>query len=71
MRDVASINQLVVLSNMESFNAELIKQGIPREQRFSLLHRMAKEQLPILDRNNTEMKFRKISSTDDDTNLLE
>lgn len=70
MRDTASINQLVVLSNMESFNSELIKQGVPREVRFNWLHRMAKEQIAILDKANTENKFRKISSQKK-RNLLE
>lgn len=68
MRDTASINQLVVLSNMESYNSEMIKSGIPRDVRFSVLHRMAKEQLQLLNRNNAEHRFRKLSSKD---NLIE
>ena len=64
MRDTASINQLVVLSNMESYNSEMIKNGIARDVRFSVLHRMAKEQLHSLDKNNAEYRFRKISSND-------
>lgn len=68
MRDTASINQLVVLSNMESYNSEMIKNGIPRDVRFNVLHRMAKEQLQSLDRNNAESRFRKLSGKD---NLIE
>ena len=64
MRDTASINQLVVLSNIESFNSELIKNNIPRETRFSVLHKMAKEQLQALDKNNAENRFRKLSSNE-------
>ena len=60
LRETASINQLVVLSNMESANSEMIKQGVPRKQRFEILHKMAKEQLKVLDMNNTEQRFRKI-----------
>ena len=60
LRETASINQLVVLSNMESANSEMIKQGVSRKQRFEILHKMAKEQLKVLDTNNTEQKFRKI-----------
>ena len=60
IRETASINQLVVLSNMESANSEMIKQGVPRKQRFEILHKMAKEQLKVLDTNNIEQKFRKI-----------
>ena len=60
IRETASINQLVVLSNMESANSEMIKQGVSRKQRFEILHKMAKEQLKVLDTNNTEQRFRKI-----------
>ena len=60
IRETASINQLVVLSNMESANSEMIKQGLSREQRFGVLHKMAKEQLKVLDTNNIEQRFRKI-----------
>ena len=60
IRETASINQLVVLSNMESANSEMIKQEVPRKQRFEILHKMAKEQLKVLDMNNTEQRFRKI-----------
>lgn len=59
IRETASINQLVVLSNMESANSEMIKQGLPREQRFEVLHKMAKEQLKVLDTKNIEQRFRK------------
>lgn len=62
MRDTASINQLVVLSNMESYYSEMIKNGIPRDVRFNVLHRMAKEQLQSLDKNNAEYRFRKLSN---------
>lgn len=34
IRDMASINELVVLSNLESFNSELIKLSIPKQKRF-------------------------------------
>ena len=60
IRETASINQLVVLSNMESANSEMIKRGLSREQRFGILHKMAKEQLKVLDTENIEQRFRKI-----------
>lgn len=62
IRETASINQLVVLSNMESANSEMIKNGLSREQRFVILHKMAKEQLKVLDSKNIEQRFRKILS---------
>lgn len=71
MRDTASINQLVVLSNMESTNSEMIKQGLTRSERFEALHKMAIEQLELLDRSNAEYKFRKLLPGSDSTNRIE
>lgn len=52
IRDYASINELTVLSNLESHNAELIKEGKNKEERFKILSDIAKYQLNIL--NNAE-----------------
>ena len=60
-RDTASINELVVLSNMESLNSELIKQGMPRDVRYEVLHRMAEEQLKVLTNQNAEYRFKKLT----------
>lgn len=65
VRDTATINQLIVLSNIEAMNSELIKQGVERKKRMMFLHRVAKEQLSVLDKNNIEQKFRKLSSSDE------
>ncbi len=45
MRDEATIQQLIVLSNLESMNAELIKQEIPQNLRLIALNKMAVEQM--------------------------
>ena len=37
LRDYASINELTVLSNLESHNAELIKERKSKEERFEIL----------------------------------
>ena len=49
LRDYASIHQLLVLANMESYNAILIKQGIPQPERLLLLNKMAIEQLKVIE----------------------
>ena len=41
MRDEATIQQLIVLSNLESMNAELIKQNVSQNQRLVILNKMA------------------------------
>ena len=52
IRDYATINELTVLSNLESHNAEMIKEGKSKEERFEILNQIAKYQLNIL--NNAE-----------------
>ncbi len=64
IRDTATINQLIVLSNIESLNAELIKQGISKENRFAILRRTAEEQLAVLISRNAEQNFAKLASED-------
>jgi hypothetical protein len=49
VRDFATINELIVLSNLESHNAELIKSGKCKEERFKILCEIAKYQVSILD----------------------
>ena len=49
IRDEASLHQLLVLANLESMNAELIKMGIDRRQRVAYLREMAVGQLSILE----------------------
>ena len=48
IRDYAAIDQLLVLSNMESYNAILIEQGKPQSERLQLLNTMADNQLCVL-----------------------
>lgn len=52
IRDAASIEQLVVLSNMESINAILINQGLPQNDRIEQLNKIAITQMKSLLRNN-------------------
>lgn len=48
IRDHADIYQLIVLVNMESMNAELIKQGMAQRDRLTYLNKMAIEQMRSL-----------------------
>ena len=48
IRDYASIAELTVLSNLETHNAELIKQGLPKAERFKRLQEIAQYQLHVL-----------------------
>ncbi len=65
IRDHASVNELTVLSNLETHNAELIKDDKPKMDRFKILCEIAKYQIAILDEaermksNNQELKLTK------------
>jgi hypothetical protein len=49
MRDYASINELLVLANLESYNAILIHQGKSQEERMRLLRELVVQQLQTLE----------------------
>ena len=57
VRDFATINELTVLSNMETHNADMIRSGIKKEDRFKKLCELAEYQLTIL---NAAEKVREI-----------
>lgn len=59
IRDYATIEQLVVLSNMESLNSVLINQGIEPSKRFKLHNKTAIEQITIMVNNNISKKLTK------------
>jgi hypothetical protein len=58
IRDEASIEQLVVLSNMESINAVLIHQGLPQNERLSQLNKIAIIQMKSLLQNSNLKKLK-------------
>ena len=49
VRDFATINELTVLSNLESHNAQMIKEGKRKEERFKILQEIAEYQLNVLN----------------------
>lgn len=55
MRDEASIQQLLVLANMESYNAILIEQGKSQSERLVALHDLAVRQMQTIAALNTSM----------------
>ena len=57
MRDYATIQQLVVLSNLESINAMLISQVIPQNERLIQLNKIAITQMKSLVENQSIKKL--------------
>ena len=56
IRDMATIEQLVVLSNLESINAMLIHQGLTEQERLVKLNQMAITQMNSLLNHQNSMK---------------
>ena len=57
IRDYAALEQLVVLSNIESINVLLIQQNLPQNERLMQLNRVAITQMKSLAENNTIKKL--------------
>ena len=49
IRDYASINELICLSNMENLNAVFIDQGMPQSERLVKLNQIAIQQMKVLE----------------------
>ena len=52
IRDYATINELICLSNMENLNAVFIEQGMPQSKRLVRLNQIAMHQMSILESGN-------------------
>ena len=61
IRDMASINELAVLSNLESLNAEMIHTGIKKSIRFQKLKEIATRQLSVLTDSNHLRDIKRLS----------
>ena len=51
IRDYATINELICLSNMENINAVLINDGVPQGERLIKLNQIAIQQMQVLEGN--------------------
>jgi hypothetical protein len=58
IRDEATLEQLVVLSNLESINAVLLRQELPQYQRLQQLNEIAISQIKSLLANNSMKKLK-------------
>ena len=67
MRDYANILQLVILSNLENLNSEMIAEGIDQKIRLEKLNTIAKKQYSILQNSNG---IKKIEMLDDNNAKL-
>lgn len=63
IRDFASINELVVLSNLENVNAILIERKEKKEDRFVALDKISKSQLTTFNDKDFMKSIKKLSET--------
>ena len=59
IRDYATINQLICLSNMESLNAIFINERLPQAERLRRLNAIAIQQMSVLEGYKTNRNFLK------------
>ena len=52
IRDYATINELICLSNMENINTVLINDGMPQGERLVKLNQIAIQQMQVLEGNS-------------------
>lgn len=53
IRDFATLEQLLILANMESYNALLIEQELSQSDRLQALNKMAISQMKTLEKSNS------------------
>ena len=61
IRDIASINELAILSNPETINAQMIKEKINKNNRFFKLKEIAKYQLSVLNDKDFMKALKKLN----------
>ena len=59
IRDYATINELICLSNMENLTAVFIEQGMPQSERLMKLNQIAIHQMSVLESDNNDRKLLK------------
>lgn len=59
IRDYATINELICLSNMENLNAVFIEQGISQTERLVKLNQIAIHQMSALENGDNDRKLLK------------
>ena len=63
LRDVASINDLAILSNLESLNAVLLKSGLSRKERMKVLLTTVQEQKQSLEQMDMLRSVKRMGET--------
>ena len=71
IRDYTDLLHLVILSNLENINAELIEMGIPQSERLVRLNEIAKKQIELLRKNKSLKNLEYIENKVNDNLLID
>ena len=71
IRDYTDLLHLVILSNLENINAELIELGIPQSERLVRLNDMAKKQMELLRKTKSLKNLEYVENKVNDKLLIE
>lgn len=63
IRDYASLNQLSVLTNLETHNADFIKKGLSKNERIEKLCEIAQSQMDLLNRIDNKKSQKELSNS--------
>ena len=61
IRDTASINELIIISNLETHNAQMVKEELSQEERFNKLVDIARSQRKSLHNANPIKSIKKLN----------
>jgi len=70
IRDYATIEQLLVLANMENINAIFIEQGMPQVQRMDTLYDIAKSQMEAILKTKSLVEMKSLGAKDKQTKVI-
>lgn len=70
IRDYTDILHLVILSNLESLNSEMILKGIPQKERLIYLNKIARRQVNTLIKNKSISKLENLKKVDNNGKVL-
>ena len=70
MRDFTDLLHLVILSNLENINAELINEGVSQSERLTKLNESARRQMRVLENNKEIRKLENLQNQVNEKNNL-
>jgi len=70
IRDYADLLQLVILTNLENINAELIEEKIPQKERLIRLNNSARRQMKILKDNKNIKELETLQNKVNENNIM-